>query len=279
LPAINGYNSSADVASDNLLAYWSFDGTNSETISSTAPSTAVGDAFVTGVKGQALGLTAGYLLYPTIAKLSGANAFPSVSVSLWVQISNNGTEQTNLFGITQPLATESDWNTGPLNVYVETGNHPAASDTLQVHSDFSTYIGGTRYGGDNVNNYGGVAGTDYQYVTQGGKWFHYVMEYDGVGSNIDLYVNGVVVSDDMFRNREYTPAGGSLQGLGPIVNSPGTTQVVIGAFPTAAVGFTNSAIQSWQQLMTGNLDEIRVYSKALTPLEIGSLYALELAGR
>ena len=170
-------------------------------------------------------------------------------------------------------------NTGPLNVYVETGNHQVGSDTLQLHSDFATYINSVRYNGDNVNNYGGTAGTDYQYVIQGGKWFHYVMVYDASGSNIDLYANGVVVSDGIFRHRTYTPTGGTETGLGPIVNSPGATQVVIGAWPTATAGFTNSPDQGWQGLTTGSIDEIRVYNKALTTLEIGSLYQLELANR
>ncbi len=136
LPAVNGYNSSNDVAATNLLAHWTFDNTTSETISSTAPTTMTGNSFTTGVKGQALSLSAGYLLYPTIAALSSANAFPSVTVSLWVNIKSNGTVQTNLFGITQSTDVESDWNTGPLNLYVETGNHKSGSDTLQLHADF-----------------------------------------------------------------------------------------------------------------------------------------------
>jgi hypothetical protein len=279
LPPIGGYNTANDVAAANLLAHWTFDNTNNEIISGTAPTTATGNSFVTGQVGQALNLSAGYLLYPTIGALSSATAIPSVSVSLWVKINNNGTEQTNLFGITQSASVQSDWNTGPVNVYVETGNHKATSDTLQVHSDFATYIGGTRYNGDNVNNYGGVAGTDYQYVTQGGKWMHYVMEYDGVGSNIDIYINGVIVSDDQFRNRTYTPQGSTTAvGLGVITVTP-PTQVIIGGWPNSSTGFANSATQTWQGLMTGSLDEVRVYSKALTATEIGALYSFGQAGR
>jgi hypothetical protein len=273
LPAIAGYNTANDIAKDNLLAHWTFDNTMNEAISGTAPTTKVGNSFTTGQVGQALSLSSGYLVYPSISALSSANAFPSVTVSLWVNIANNGTTQTNLFGITQSLTAETDWNTGPLNVYVETANHKATSDTLQVHSDFSTYSTGSRQGGDNVNNYGGTAGTDYQYVTSGGKWMHYVMVYDGTGSNIDLYVNGVVVSDDLFRHRT-----NSTGGIGPIVNVP-PTQVVVGSFPTSAAGFTNSASQAWQGLMTGSLDEVRVYSKALTTAEIGALYSFGQAGR
>lgn len=275
LPPIGGFNTANDIAATNLLAHWTFDNTNKEAISGTAPTTANGTSFTTGQVGQALSLSSGYLVYPTIAALSSANAFPSVTVSLWVNIKNNGTTQTNLFGITQIPSAQTDWNTGPLNVYVETGNHKAISDTLQVHSNFSTYSTGNRQGGDNVNNYGGVAGTDYQYVTQGGRWFHYVMVYDGVGSNIDLYVNSTIVSDGLFRHRGPAAPGG----LGTIVNLP-PTQVIIGGWPNVTTGFTGgSPQQGWQTLMTGSIDEVRVYSKNLSAAEIGALYSFGLAGR
>ncbi len=273
LPPINGFNSANDIASANLLAHWSFENTAKEDKSGTAPTTSIGNSFVTGQVGKALSLSQGYLVYPTITALSSANAFPSVTVSLWVNIANNGTLQTNVFGITQSTTAQTDWNTGPLNVYVETGNHKATSDTLQVHANFSTYSSpAARQGGDNVNAYG-IAGTDYQWVTSGGKWMHYVMIYDGTGSNIDLYVNGAVVSNNKFRHRTNQSGG-----IGNIVNIP-PTQVVIGSWPTSVAGFTNSAAQGWQGLMTGSVDEIRVYSKALSTSEIGSLYSFGQAGR
>jgi hypothetical protein len=277
LPTIDGFNNSNEVAASNLVAHWTFDGTTSETISNTAPTTTVGNSFVTGTKGQALNLSSGYLVYPTITAISTATALPSVTVSLWVTIANNGTLQTNVFGIAQSTAVQTDWNTGPLNVYVETGSHKVGNDTLQLHSNFATYINSTLYTGDNVNNYG-VKGTDFLPFANGAtKWFHYVMRYDGAGSLIDLYANGVRVSNNKFRHRTYSP-GGVETGLGNITMTP-PTQVVIGGFPNSTLGFSKSATQTWQGLMTGGVDEIRVYSKSLSDAEIGSLYKLELAGR
>jgi hypothetical protein len=276
LPPINGYNNSNEVAKSNLIAHWTFDGTTNEAVSGTAPTTTVGNSFTTGTKGQALALTNGYLVYPSINALNTANAFPDVTVSLWVKIANNGTSQTNVFGITQSKDVQTDWNTGPLNVYVETGNNKVGSDTLQLHANFATYIDNTRYNGDNVNNYG-VRGTDFQTVTDGGKWMHYVMRYDGTGSLIDLFADGVRVSNNNFRHRT-RDVNGTATGLGPIVVTP-PTQVVVGAWPNATSGFANSAAQTWQGLMTGDVDEIRVYNKALSDSDIGSLYQLEKAGR
>ena len=275
LPPINGYNTSDDVAAASLLAHWTFDGTNNEKISSTAPSNATGASFTTGVKDQALSLNNGFILYPTIASLSSANAFPSVSVSCWVNTDNRDSLASSVFSITKATSAQTDWNDGPVNVYLETGkNHLTYDDTLVLHSAFATYPSGTRMGGDNINDYGD-RGTDFQTVLGTKKWVHYVMRYDAATSNIDLFANGVLVSNNNFRHRE---TGTPPVGLGPIV-SPTPTQVLIGAFPNAAAGYTNSATQSWQGLYVGAIDEIRVYKSALTDLEIGSLYQLESAGR
>lgn len=276
LPAINGYDKADDVASDNLLAHWTFNGTNEEKISSIEPTVEENNAFMDGIKGQALSLDEGYLLYPTITALNTANAVASVTVSAWVNITNNNATVSSIFNITQALDVQTDWNTGSVLMYAETNKPLAKNDTLVLHSAFSTYISDVRYGGDNINDYG-VRGTDFQTVKGTDRWVHYVMRYDGAGSFIDIYADGVRVSNNNFRYRSYDPGTGVV-GLGPI-NQTIPTRVLIGAFPTAAAGFLSSPDQGWQGLLTGGVDEIRVYNKALSDLEIGSLYALELAGR
>jgi hypothetical protein len=276
LPKIGPYDNSNQVASASLLAHWTFDGTNNETISSTAPSNSVGAAFATGVKGQALVLTNGYLAYPAIAKLNTANAVASFTVSAWVNVDNNGSTVSEVFALTQASATQSDWNTGSISMYLETGHPKATDDTLVFHGAFSSYTGtgGTRLGGDNINDYG-VRGTDFQTVKSTNKWVHYVLRYDASGSNIDIFANGVRVSNNNFRNRT---TGNPPVGIGAIVQTV-PTQVLIGGIPNATTGFPNSAAQVWQGLFTGSIDELRVYNSALQDTDIGYLYQLELAGR
>jgi hypothetical protein len=277
LPAINGFNNSDEVASENLLAHWTFDGTNEEEISGAVPSDAEGNTFSNdAVKGKSLDLDEGFLLYPTITALSGANAMPSVTVSAWVNITNNNLTVSSIFNITQDLAVQTDWNTGGVLLYAETNKPLAKNDTLVLHSAFSTYITGTRYGGDNINDYG-VRGTDFQTLKGTDRWVHYVMRYNGAESNIDIYADGVRISNNNFRHRTYNPGTGEV-GLGNLtLTTP--TRVLIGGFPTVATGFTNSPDQGWQGLLTGKIDEIRVFNKALSDLEIGSLFALESEGR
>jgi Concanavalin A-like lectin/glucanases superfamily len=265
-PVPGGFTNSSQVAATNLLAYWSFDGDRKEIKSSINPSTQSNTSFVSGIKGQALNFNSGYVLYPTIAALSSANAVASCTVSMWVNFKNNGSQASEFFALTQTPAAQTDWLT-ILNVAAETGR-ASTNDNLVFHSWVGSYSTGSRRGGDNINDYGNE-GVDFQTVPKAGQWVQYIMRYDGVAETVDLFANNIRVSNNNFRVRT---------GLGPLV-SPTPTQVLLGAFPTAATGFNLSGTQSWQALLTGSMDELRVYGKALTDVEISALYQLERQGR
>lgn len=278
LPTIGGYNNSNEVAATNLKAHWTFDGTQKEDISGTAPSTSLRSSFVTGIKGQALKLDSGFLLYPTIAALNTTN-LGSLTVSAWVFTDNQGvgSRPTGVFALTLGAAAQTDWNKGPVNMYLENGRTTGYDDTLVLHSNIATYGSGSFLGGDNINDYG-VRGTDFQTVRGTNKWVHYIVRYDAAGSFIDLFANGVRVSNNNFRYR-YTGALPGV-GFGAIVLPAGTmTQALIGAFPNTSTGFPSSPLQGFQGLYRGNIDELRFFNKPLTDAEITSLYQLELAGR
>jgi Concanavalin A-like lectin/glucanases superfamily len=265
-PVPGGFTNSSQVAASNLLAYWNFEGDRKEVKSSTVPSVETNTSFVTGIKGQALNFNAGYVLYPTIAALSSANAIPSCTVSMWVKFKNNGSQASEFFALTRTPASQTDWLT-ILNVAAETGR-PETNENLVFHSWVGTYPSGSRNGGDNINDYGN-AGVDFQMVPKANQWVQYIMRYDGVAETVDLFANNIRVSNNNFRVRT---------GLGPIV-CPTPTQVLLGGFPTMATGFPLSGNQSWQALLTGTMDELRVYSKALSDIEITALYQLERQGR
>lgn len=273
LPPIGGYNSSSDIASSNLLAYWPFDGNNTEAKSNTNPTNAKNASFTTGAKGQALSLADGFVLYPTIASLSSANAIPSFTVSAWINTDVNGKTASSVFALTQATSAQTDWNKGPINMYLENNKPVSTKDTLVLHAAFHIYSNNNYdLGGDNINDYG-VRETDFKTVKGANKWVHYVMVYDGSASTIDLYADGVMVSNKNFRKRDNqgTPLGNM------VISTP--TQVLIGGWPNTTTGYTNSSVQAWQGLYTGQIDEVRVYSKALPATDISALYQLELAGR
>lgn len=278
LPPIGGYNTSNDVAATNLKAHWTFDGNANESISSTAPSTSLRSSFVAGIKGQSVKLDSGYILYPTIAALSGTN-LGSVTVSMWINTDNqgNGSRPTGVFALTLGSAAQTDWNSGPVNMYLENGRPVTYDDTLVLHAAIATYGSGGRVGGDNINDYG-TRETDFKTVLGTNKWVQYILRYDGTGSFLDLYANGVLVSNNNFRYK-YTGALPGV-GFGPLVLPASTqTQVLVGGFPNDTNGFPMSAIQGFQGLYRGSIDELRYYDKALSPDEITALYQLELAGR
>ena len=266
VPPIGSYNNSNDVAASNLLAHWTFDSTYNESISQTAPSNSVGASFIQGVKGKALHLSAGYLLYPAISALNTANAVNSCTVSMWINVDNNGSQASEFFALTPEAAKQTDWGS-VINVYAETGHPVSTDDTLALHSAVGNYASGSRASGDNINDYG-TREVDFKTVHGTNKWVHYVMVYDGSASTLDIYANSILVSNNNFRVRT---------GLGPLV-APVPVQVLIGGWPNAATGFPLSGAQSWQALLTGSIDEIRVYNKALSAFDIHALYFFEKLG-
>ena len=270
VPPIGNYNNSNDVAAANLVAHWTFDSTNEETISHTAPANAINASFVKGIKGPALHLNAGYILYPVISALNTANGLASCTVSMWINVDNNGSQATEFFALTPDPTTQTDWGS-VLNMYAETGHPVSTDDTLALHAAVGTYASGVRAGGDNINDYG-TRETDFKTVHGTNKWIQYVLRYDAVQSTVDIYANGTLVSNNNFRVRM---VNGAL--LGPLV-SPIPVQVLIGGFPNAATGFPLSGAQSWQALLTGSIDELRVYNKALGDDEIHALFSFERLG-
>ncbi|RRA99040.1 LamG domain-containing protein [Larkinella rosea] len=261
LPPIGGFNSSNEVAASNLVAHWPFDGSNNERISSTAPESAVNAKFVTGASGQrqALDLASGYLVYPTIAAIGSANSLSSFTVSAWVNVKNRkgsaGSPATAFFSLSRP----KEW-AGSINLMAETGQYTAERDTLKVKgllvqngSQFEDSLNDPTKGGDQ-----GFKGA--------GAWSHVAITYDGATSTFQVYANGKKISNPEWEKRGTT---GNLN-----ISTP--AKAIIGAWATNLPGGTAEA---WQVPMTGQIDEVRVYNKALSVGDIGSLYQLEQAGR
>ncbi|MEO6613619.1 MAG: LamG-like jellyroll fold domain-containing protein [Chitinophagaceae bacterium] len=274
LPPIGGYNNSNEVASTNLKAHWSFDNTLNERISSTAPTTSLRATYVTGIKGQAVKLDSGYILYPTIAALNSNIGSFSVSTWIFTQNQGTGTRPTGVFALTLGSASTFDWNDGPILISLENGRPVTYNDTLVIKTNIATTKAGVLLKGDNINDFG-VRETDFKTVKGANKWVHVVARWDGAGSFIDFYANGIRVSNNNFRFREAAGIGFGNMTLAAGIN----TQVLFGGYPNASNGFPLSALQGFQGLFRGNIDETRFYNKALTDAEISALYQLELAGR
>lgn len=274
LPPIGGYNNSNEVAAANLKAHWTFDGTLNERISSTAPTTSLRATFLAGRKGQAVMLDSGYILFPTITALN--TDIGSFSVSTWIFTQNQGTgsRPTGVFALTLGAAAQNDWNDGPMMLSLENGRPVTYNDTLVLKTNIATTKAGVLLKGDNINDFG-VREVDFKTVKGANKWVHVVARWDGVGSFIDIYADGIRVSNNNFRFREAGGIGFGMMTLAAGIN----TQVLFGGYPNNTNGFPLSALQGFQGLYRGNIDETRFYNKALSDAEIEALYQLELAGR
>ena len=275
LPPIGGYNSADEVGAADLLAYWPMNGSGNESKTNIAPTTAIGASYEAGAKGQGLKLVAGYLAFPSISALTVT--MPAYTISAWAKLKNNSTPTAGSVSVILSLAKPAEWE-GNLNFYAETGQRPAVedngvvNDSIVVKSGFRTVAsGGQAYENllhlenwmkaDNLVTPGKHVARP---IATGGVWAHYVATWDGTTNKFIVYINGVKSSNPAFEVR------GSNTNI--VYDTPVTTY--IGAFGTVA-----TTTDSWNKPMTGSVDEIRVYKKALSASDVNSLYELEKAGR
>lgn len=265
LPPIGGYNNANEVGAADLVAHWPLDGSGNERISGQGPNETVGATYAPSTKGQKLVLNNGYLKFPAIANLS--NSMASMSISLWAKVNNNGgpdAHATMLFQLSKP----NDW-AGNINMMSETSWYTADKDTLIMKGFVKIKnADGTDNGQDSRNSPKPSAddimnGHTGNANKNAGKWAHYVITWDSTNAMFKVYANGQKISNNAWESRN----GGSALPL----NFFTPTMPVIGTFGTIS--------DSWQKPMTGEIDEIRVWKKALTAADINSLYELERAGR
>lgn len=273
LPPIGGYNSADEIGTADLIAYWPLNGDGKENVSGTMPSSSPNVTYSAGIKGDGATLAQGFLKYPSIASLS--NSLTSFSISTWAKVSNNGASGSVFLSLTRP----GEW-AGNVNFLSETGWAQATSDSLTVKGQIvsnnalgwqdsrNTIKLDQNQMDENANN--GPNDTDHvAYANKvGGQWFHAVLTWDGTTRMFKVYVNGVKISNPKWEDRGAADS--------PALAFTTPTFPVIGAFGTTANG---TATESWDKAMTGQLDEMRVWKKALSQAEIGSLYELEKAGR
>jgi hypothetical protein len=255
------------VASTNLKAHWTFDGTQKEAISGANPSQAVAASYVTGTKGQAVALNNGYLYYTGVTGLSSVTS--AFSVSAWVQVQNNlsgvnGAREVFQWATANPAAAP-DQALQNINLTLETQQYPHTAatgyDTLIIHPTYKDASGFQ----DNTNNYP-VSTTNLVKDTSG-KWVHIVITYDPSSSpyKFNIWANGVKVGNYPDRGTAtFTPS---------ISNT-----AVIGGWISNVTGIGTN-LQGFTLPFLGSIDEVRVYNKTLIDSEISALYQLEKAGR
>jgi hypothetical protein len=268
LPPIDGYNNSNEVATDNLMAHWTFDDTNNERISKTAPSNTYGTVgFATGQIGKALDLKKGVLVYPPISSINSANALNNFTVSMWVNVKNNRKTTsegfTAFFGLI-PSAVTDIW--GDIVASAETGQHLPTSDTLKLKNLLNTHpLSGGNSLQDNIALKNGDKGAFFMGAD---RWAHYVMTWNASTHQFRIYGNAVSVGgyDDRGTTAELIMAV-------PV-------KAVFGSLASSDIGFAGApAQQPWNPWATASIDDVRIYNTVLSDAEITALFNLGTAGR
>ena len=243
--SVNGFTSSGQVAKANLVAYWSFDGNLVDSVSGVA-GTNVGTTFSKGIKGQALqGALNSYVLNtPSQAVVS----LQSYTISFWVNTPPPST------GIICPFAlsnTTGFW--GNLEMFFENGSSNT-NGIIKLHIQQGDHDG--------------------FFVTQGiqnlfGKFVAITLSYDAASGNNSLYVNGSKVSTAV------------LGGITGPMSFPNVGQLVFGCDQFQTNPSLTSATQypGFASFLTGQLDEVRIYNKALSDLEVSSIVNLQGRGK
>lgn len=268
LSPIGGYNSADEIGADDLVGYWPFNGDGTEVKSNTSPSATVGATYEDAIKGKGITFTNGYLAYPEIEAMG--STIPNMSISLWGKFYNNGVEghSTMVFSLDRP----GNW-AGNMNLMAETGLQPTTSDTLTIKGLVQIKKEDGTVNEQEITNK--IKATEEEMADghtpfanrNSGVWAHYVLTWEESTGSFKIYANGIKISNAKFESKN--------EGNALPLNFFTPTKPIIGTYSTVVSGIE----ETWQQSMTGQLDEIRVWKKALSATEITALYELEKAGR
>ncbi len=243
------------IATTNLVAYFPFDGNGTETIASLTPTVTTGVTYVAGRRGQAYqGADLARLLYtlPTGSKLKTLTSF---SVALWFKSPLvTGDPVPNFFQI----GKSDDLSWGNLTLGLD--RLGATADSLQFHTFF------LKTGVDFVNQHIPYANKAFAI----NSWMHLVFEYNATTSKFKIYKNGVQVVTNAGVENRYANAASLPLGVLAFANAD---VINIGAWRPKSEG---SATDVWMGWFKGNLDEMRVYDKALSDTEVKDLFDAEV---
>jgi hypothetical protein len=257
-------NDPSNVATKNLVAYFPFDGNGNEKITGLTPTTTTSKVkFVTGQKGQAYqGDTLAYMLYtlPSSSKLMNMHAF---TVSLWLK-------SPKIPNAVPPVPTFFQLNgtSDPVWGNFSFGQERSDADSLNLHFQFYK---------DNVSwNHQHIVYSNPNFPAS--TWMYLTFSYDSAASKFNIYVKGqkLYLKPDTTNRYDNDPKSGG-QSLGNL-SFTGVTQACIGTWwDLATGGATVQAQNAWMGYFKGEMDELRIYNKALTDAEVLTLYQDEVA--
>jgi len=244
---VNGFTSSASIESASLVGYWAFEGSYIDSVSKTA-GTGVNTSFTPGFVGQALqGSSTGYVISQLSAAVQGMTSF---TIDFWINTPQNTAE-------TAPVCISDLANFwSAIDIFYDNGSS-ATSTPFKIHCY------------DANPGVGDIWLTSWTLSSPWNAWQNLAVTYDENSSTFTVYQNGSVVGTQ-------TQAG-----LGKLKFPATAKQIIFGTEQFQCNPSLGSAggTQPWAGYLTGQMDEVRIYNKALTQTELQALVILQGKGK
>ncbi len=256
-----------NIASANLIAYWSFNDTPNDAKGRVGTAT---DSvkYVAGKRGKAYqGGNGAYITFPYAAGDNMASV-KQYTVAFWVKFAERGGADGILSLSGGEVVTGSD------GVASTPSDHWAAG--MQIYQDGPADSVQLRTVG-NRNSFGLIWGPEGKSpMAVGSAWYHFAVKYDNANSTKSYYLNGknlgYLAVDSLTQGAGLTPDE-LLGDLHLYTRADGKANIgVIGYWANNVLGYD---VQSWQGSFLGQLDEMRFYNRALTDAEMQALYDAE----
>lgn len=240
-----GYTTSNQVSASSLVAHFSFENNLEDSVSGTS-GTATGTSYAQGIKGNGLQVGAGN--YATFTPTAAIAGLKSMTLSVWVntQPDPNAAQEIICFANSTQFWSNLDmfWD------------NPQTSTSGPFH--FHVY---------------GSAGAQEGWLTSWtlsspfGEWKHLVLTYDSPSNTFSFYSNGAIVG--------FT----KVAGFGDL-DFADFPAIVFGNFQFQTTPSLTSATgaQGWANSLFGVMDEVRIFSTALSASDVAALYQLEKRG-
>lgn len=250
-PALGDYPQDANPPGGPLKFYAAFDGTSSNPLMNAVDSIRASFpsdnplASVDGISGKATkGAEGKAIAYPNANDFKTASSF---SMAFWVKNTAQAGRTEFLFSLQDDTY---GWHHSAMFLLME--NQTATNTTMKLCL-MDQWLEGT-----------------FNKPVFDGNWHHIVYAYDHTTSKMNYYFDGVFV-DGMNSTQTDVKNGGSPRGA---VNFSQATKFILSGWNKHANA--TGPTDDWIKNYSGNMDQVRLYTKALSATEVAALYSAKL---
>lgn len=249
-PKLGDYPKDSNPPGGPLKFYVAFDGSSVDSTRATFGSNK-NVTYVEGVMGKAMSAGAnGYVVFPTVNEFKQSKAF---TIAFWMKKNGpnpRGGGTSFAFG----FSTETDiWTQQDIFLLFEDAGNPSTADSAAAKL----------YVKDQWFEYVKTPTVDKRLPRLlNGQWHHLAFTYDAANSLITTYVDGTAYTN-------LPPNFGKFTNNGGVIDLSKIGGVVVGGPGHYASGKTPDG---WMGNFNGQIDQFRLYSKALTPGEVSALF-------